>query len=155
MLTLDEDLLGIRADDSQVKNLSIRKADKERSTADTVACALSCVVTGLRFWRRIEGKTLSVKALVTDLFSGNGSHAVNDCTTTVDRWYKKESFKDLICSFGSSLIFSMPSHIPQFLPFVVFSYMNTTLNDDDDCEGAEDNDSLQTDGFDNGEKEKS
>lgn len=47
MLTLDDDLLGTRANDSQTKTLSTQKVDKEEHTADNVACAfhVSCLVS--------------------------------------------------------------------------------------------------------------
>lgn len=56
VITLDDDLVGTRSRDNQVKSLSSCKANKEVHLADVVVDAIFNVVISLRFRRRGEGK---------------------------------------------------------------------------------------------------
>lgn len=56
MLTLEDSLFGIRANDDKVRTLSKQKADKEGCSADTVACTFSSVVFDLQFQRAEKNK---------------------------------------------------------------------------------------------------
>lgn len=137
-LTLDDDLFGTRAADNQVKLLSSRKADKEGHSADAVADALSRIVFGLRFRRRGETQVDAVKALLSGIFEGKGEDSLNGCMVTADRGYGKESFLNLMASFGVASAFIMPDHILRAHPFVASSFMNPHRDDDNDMADGSD-----------------
>lgn len=77
LATLDDDRFGRRASGNQVKMLRFRKADKEGHTADAVADALFRIVLAIRFRRRGEAQTDSVRKLLTTLNNGRGEEALS------------------------------------------------------------------------------
>lgn len=60
---------------------------------------------------------------------------------------------NFIFSFGLSYIFFMANHILRIYPLITLSNPNLILNDNEDCEGADNNNCIQTDAFANGEQE--
>ena len=48
VLTLDDELIGCRSGDVQLKTVSSRKAGKDGPAVDTVACAVTSVTFGMR-----------------------------------------------------------------------------------------------------------
>lgn len=78
---------------------------------DVVADALSRMVLGLRLRLRSERQTDSVKALLTLLLDGKGENTMRSCIVTADRGYGKDTFSELMGSFGLSSIFAIPDHV--------------------------------------------
>lgn len=72
IVTLDDDLMGTRAHDNQVKTLSSRKSDKEGHLADVIADALFSAVLSVRFSRRSEGQEEAAIANVEKLLRKSG-----------------------------------------------------------------------------------
>lgn len=126
--TLDDDLFGTRAADNQVKTLSARKADKEGHSEDAIADALFRVVLGLRFRRREELHTESVRKLLITVLDERGEEALNGCIIAADRGYGKDSFLEILSGHGLSSIFVMPEHLIRCHPFVAQSLLDVSRN---------------------------
>lgn len=91
---------------------------KEGHSLDAVADALPRIVFGLWFRRRTERQVEAMKTLVNVLLQGKGEEALNSCVVTADRGYSKESFLDLMVSFGLSTAFVLSDHIIRAHPLV-------------------------------------
>ena len=124
LATLDDDLFGTRASDKQFKMLGSRKADKEGHSADAVADALFRIVLAIRFRRRGEQQTESVRKLFSILMDGRGEEALNGCIATADRGYEKQKFIEVLSAFGVSSVFVMLNHLLRVHPFVASSYLD-------------------------------
>lgn len=64
VVTLDNDLVGTRAKDLQVKIRSQKKAEKEGQMAEVVVDAWFSAVMATIFWRRGQGKYLEVHSVL-------------------------------------------------------------------------------------------
>ncbi|PXF43284.1 hypothetical protein BWQ96_06981 [Gracilariopsis chorda] len=132
LATLDDDLYGTRASDNQVKMLSARKADKEGHSADALADALFRIILAIRFRRRGEAQTESVKKLLSTVLDGRGEEANTGCIVTADRGYGKQSFLEILSGFGLSSVFVMPEHLLRVHSFVGLSYLDPVRDDLED-----------------------
>lgn len=110
-LTLDDDLFVTCAAKNQVKMISSRKADKEGYSVYVVADAFSRIVFGMQSRSRGEIQLNSVKTLLTSLFEVKGKETLNSCILTADSGYEKESFLDIMVTFGLGSVFIIPSYI--------------------------------------------
>ena len=70
--TLDDDLLGTRAEDNQVKTFSYRKADREGHPMTAVADAIFRVFLHARLGRRGESKKTAISKLLGELLDNRG-----------------------------------------------------------------------------------
>lgn len=138
VVTLDDDLMGTRAQDNPVKMLSPRKADKEGHCADVVADALFRLVLLHRFRRRGEDGATGVRAVLSALTDGRGETSLVSCILAADRGYGKPEFIDVIRRFRLSTLLIHPTHNLRSHPFVALSQFkpgtNMPSDDEDDLD---------------------
>lgn len=72
VVTLDDDLIGTRAADLQVKTLSPRKAKNEGHMAEVLTDSLFNCILAVRFRRRGEGKEAGACPIMERLLEGQG-----------------------------------------------------------------------------------
>jgi hypothetical protein len=128
-LTLDDELVGSRAEDNQVKSLSMRKADREGKTAEVIADALFRVVLALLFHRRDEAQADGVSKLIESLMEGRGELSSKGLIVTADRGYGKAALLETLRDKGIGCMFVMPQHLLKCHPFVASSYFNPSRAD--------------------------
>ncbi|PXF45600.1 hypothetical protein BWQ96_04605 [Gracilariopsis chorda] len=109
--------------------ISSRKADREGHSADALADALFRIVLAIRFRRRGEAQTESVRKMLVTLMDGRREEAVNGCIVTADRGYGKGAFMEILAEFGMGSVFVMPNHLLRVHPFVGLSFLNPSRED--------------------------
>lgn len=87
LLTLDDDLYGMRSRDNQMKMLSARKADKEGYITETVCDALFPLKLRVRFRRRGESQFSNVEKIFYSMTEDQGKMSLHGLIVTVDRGY--------------------------------------------------------------------
>lgn len=140
--TLDDDILGTRVEDNQVKTISARKADKEGHCADAIADALFSITLAVSFRRRQEPQSENVKKLVEILLHGRGESSLHGLILTADRCYGSTSMAQIFSKLGIGSMVIMPQYLLRCHPFVGRSFVSITRYDDDniDEESSEEDD---------------
>lgn len=87
LITLDDDLMGTRSRDNQVKMLSDRNADREGHSTDNVADALFRLTDVSRFRRCGEPQVTNVSRLLTSLMESHRELTQRGVILTADRGF--------------------------------------------------------------------
>lgn len=97
-VTLDDDLVGTRARDNQVKYLSSLKSEKEGRMADVVTDALQNVVMSVRFHCCGEPQEAGTRATIERLLEDQGHHSLSSLILTAERGYGRYSLVTFLCA---------------------------------------------------------
>ena len=102
VLVVDDELIGSRAQDVELKSLSYRKADKEGPVADCVADSILGIMFGSRLRIRSEPEKINVEKLLERSMPRITSN-LHNIRLHCDRGYGKMAFVMLICRLGFNL----------------------------------------------------
>ena len=130
--TLDDDLMGTRAEDNPCKTISARKADREGQSMTAVVDALFRVFLHARLARRGETKKAAVTKLLSELLDTRGERCLNVIVLTLDRGFATEQMVSSLIDCRVACISVMESISARGLPFVGRSYLKVGRGDESD-----------------------
>ena len=111
--TLDNDLLGTRAEDNQVKTFSYRKADREGHSMTAVADAIFRDFLHARLGRRGESKKTAISKLLRELLDNRGEKCLEGIVLTLDRGFATQDMVISLLESGTSCVSIVTSTSPR------------------------------------------
>ena len=123
IISLDDDLMGTRTVDNQVKTISNRKADGEGHVADVLADALFRVVLQMRFRRRHDKLESCDSKIIANLMEVRGDISRQGMTVVADRGYARRHVLNALMDQGLSCFGVMPEFMLKCHPIVGKSYL--------------------------------
>lgn len=123
IIALDDDVVGRRGRENQVKTLSARKCDKEGHLADVLADAIFNDVISVRFRRRGEGQESAAIATVELRLKQSGQLTLSSLILIAGSGYGRDILVDYLRSKGISSVMINPSHLSRVHPFIPASLL--------------------------------
>ena len=148
IISFDDDLMGTRAVDNQVKTISNRKADDEGHVTDVLAHALFRVVLQMRFRRRHDKLESCVSKIVANLMEVGRDISRQGMIVVADRGYARRHVLNALMDQGLSCFGVMPEFMLKCHPIVGKSYPKVASfigGDSDEEDGNEDTDEVGQD----------
>ena len=139
IISLDDDLMGTRAGDNQVKTISNRKADVQGHVADVLADPLFRVVLQMRFRRRHDKLESCCSKIVSILMEVRGDISRHGIIVVADRGYDRRHVLNALMDQGLSCFGVMHEFMLKGHPIVEKSYLKVASfigGDSDEKDGS-------------------